>query len=41
MVSNHTGTVCHSHVKNGKFEYLSDCQHKYAGQTIPVPDFED
>ena len=41
MVSNSQGTMCHSYVRNGKYEYFADCKHKYAGQTIPVPDFDD
>lgn len=30
---------CHSFVKNGNWEYLPDCTHNLAGQTIPVPDW--
>ncbi len=28
---------CHSYIKNGKVQYLSDCEHKYAGLTIDLP----
>jgi hypothetical protein len=28
---------CHYFLKEGKLEYLSDCTHKLAGQTIPLP----
>lgn len=28
--------ICHSFMRNGYFEYLSDCTHQYAGQTIPM-----
>lgn len=30
---------CHSFLKNGIWEYLSDCEHKLKDQHIPVPDF--
>jgi hypothetical protein len=29
---------CHLFVKNGKIEYLSDCKHALAGQTIEMED---
>lgn len=32
-------TTCHFFVRDGQIEYLSDCQHEYAGKTIPLPDF--
>lgn len=36
------GTVfsprCHSYVKAGRIEYLSDCGHALAGQTVPLPE---
>ena len=30
--------VCHSFVTDGRIQYLSDCTHQYAGQTIDLPD---
>lgn len=37
--------VCHSHVRAGRFEFLSDCTHALAGQTVPIApwpaDFDD
>lgn len=33
-------TICHSFVTDGKIQYLSDCTHKYAGQTIELEDWE-
>lgn len=33
---------CHSFVKEGMIQYLSDCEHELAGQTVPmvsVPDW--
>jgi len=32
---------CHSFVRNGQIEYLNDCTHDLAGQTIELPDIED
>ena len=29
--------VCHSFLRDGKWEYLSDCTHAMAGQTVDVP----
>jgi hypothetical protein len=28
--------ICHSFVTDGKIQYLSDCTHKYAGQTLEL-----
>ena len=28
--------ICHYFLKNGRFEYLSDCTHKLAGMRIPM-----
>ena len=35
------GKVCHSFVTNGRIQYLGDCTHKLAGQTVDLPDWED
>lgn len=32
--------VCHSFVKNGRIEFLGDCTHSLAGQTVDLPDWE-
>ncbi len=32
--------VCHSFVRDGRIEYLSDCTHAMAGQTVEIPDWE-
>jgi len=29
---------CHLHVRNGMIEYCSDCDHEFAGKTIPLPE---
>ena len=34
-------SVCHSFVTDGKMQYLSDCTHELAGQTIELQDVED
>jgi len=31
---------CHSFVRDGRIEFLSDCTHALAGQTVDLPDFE-
>ena len=31
--------VCHLFVKNGMLEYLPDCTHQFAGETIPMERF--
>lgn len=33
--------VCHSFVRNGKIEYLNDCTHELAGQTVELLDEHD
>jgi hypothetical protein len=32
-------SVCHSFVRDGRIEFLSDCTHKMAGQTVELPDW--
>jgi hypothetical protein len=32
---------CHSFVKEGMIQFLADSTHKLAGQTVPIPDWED
>ena len=33
--------VCHSFLRDGRWEYLSDCGHAMAGQTVDVPTWDD
>lgn len=33
--------VCHSFVKDGHIEFLGDCTHDKAGQTVPLFDIEE
>lgn len=32
--------VCHSFVRGGRIEFLGDCSHALAGQTVELPDWE-
>lgn len=39
LVQNFTpGSMCHSFIRNGHIQYLTDCTHHLAGQTISLPD---
>lgn len=31
--------VCHSFVMDGQMQFLGDCTHALAGQTVQIPDF--
>ena len=31
--------VCHSFIKDGNIQFLSDCTHSLAGQTVPLPEW--
>lgn len=33
--------ICHSFVVDGKIQYLSDCTHEFAGQTIELPEMKE
>lgn len=33
-------TRCHSFVRDGRIEFLSDCTHALAGQTVDLPEIE-
>lgn len=32
--------TCHSYITDGKIQFLSDCTHHLAGQTVDLPDYE-
>lgn len=32
--------ICHSFITDGKIQYLNDCTHELAGQTIELPEYE-
>lgn len=40
MCNRGTPTQCHSIVTDGKIQFLSDCYHKLAGQTVEMPNWE-
>lgn len=29
--------VCHTYVREGQIQFLTDCSHDLAGQTVPLP----
>jgi hypothetical protein len=31
---------CHSFITDGKIQFLADCTHSLAGQTVEIPDWE-
>jgi len=31
---------CHSFVRDGKQQYLADCDHSLAGKTVDIPDWD-
>lgn len=33
--------VCHSFVTDGKIQYLGDCTHALAGQTVELPEVKE
>jgi len=42
MSADYAGTpfVCHSFVREGRIEFLGDCTHALAGQTVDLPEIE-
>jgi hypothetical protein len=32
--------ICHSYVRDGRIEFLPDCTHALAGQTVDLPDID-
>lgn len=33
--------ICHTFVKDGMVQFLGDCGHEFAGQTLPLPELPD
>lgn len=33
-----TKRTCHTFIKNGQVQFLSDCTHEFAGQTLALPE---
>jgi hypothetical protein len=40
LVRGHDGSVCHSYVRSGKIQFLGDCTHEKAGQTLELNDID-
>lgn len=38
---NFTKNRCHSFIKDGKIQFLSDCYHELKSQTVELPEFPD
>lgn len=38
LLTGHDGHVCHSFIKDGKIQFLADCSHSLAGQTVDLPE---
>lgn len=34
-------TICHSYLRAGRFDFLADCTHQFAGQTVDLPELPD
>lgn len=32
---------CHSYIKDGEIQFLMDCSHEFAGQTLPLFDVDE
>lgn len=32
--------ICHSFIRDGNIQFLNDCTHDLAGQTVPIPEFD-
>lgn len=39
LINYEDGKVCHSFIKEGKIQFLNDCTHDLAGQTVDLEDF--
>jgi hypothetical protein len=39
-VTNPNAILCHSFVRDGRIEFLGDCSHAMAGQTVDLPEIE-
>lgn len=33
--------ICHSFITDGKIQFLNDCTHKLAGQTVDLPNYKE
>ena len=39
--ANPTEPICHTFIKDGRIQFLNDCTHALAGQTVDIPDWDD
>ena len=37
----HEKRVCHSYVRDGRIQFLKDCTHALAGQTVDLPEIPE
>lgn len=37
LLASKFGTRCHLYVVDGQIQFLADCTHELAGQTVPIP----
>lgn len=40
-ISKDVTKTCHSFVRDGQIQYLGDCTHSLAGQTVDLPELEE
>lgn len=40
VVQTKVSKVCHSFVTDGRIQFLGDCTHELAGQTVDIPEWE-
>ena len=40
LVTGHSKMRCHSFVRDGRIEFLSDCTHALAGKTVELPEYD-
>jgi hypothetical protein len=33
--------ICHSFIRDGQIQFLSDCTHDLKGKTVAIPDYND
>ncbi|WP_269494193.1 DUF6527 family protein [Acinetobacter baumannii] len=41
MVNAGERSQCHSFISNGQIQFLADCHHSLAGQTVDLPEVKD
>lgn len=39
VIRNDKEVRCHTYVRDGMIQFLSDCTHEFAGKTVPLPEF--